>query len=303
MSFVRGYFPFVPPPFFFFFVLSLCRPLAQFSDLLHPAISQKVDDAFKAFKYVPYLSLTHAAQLKAARGEEDFVINVQGGVTSKGLDCRDEKSISLSDWLGAAKTAEERTRVYHGEARASVLAAHHGLVADIARLHNWSLTVDYDIQQRELVALSPSHDLSTLDQQALTIIATCHLLQAVHSHPPSSSLTGTKRPAPDTLSSSPQKQPRLCFQCGFAGHMPVDCKSESTSAGKPVTPLASGTKSKNTLLGPNNKPYCFNWAKDSSCSFGNSCNNLHACSLPWRQILQIQTLILNTCSHPSSSTK
>lgn len=71
----------------------------------------------------------------------------------------------------------------------------------------------------------------------------------------------------------------MCFRCGFAGHFPDNCKAETTSAGHPAAPLATGTKSKNTLVGPNNRFYCFNWAKDSSCSFGNNCNNVHACSL------------------------
>lgn len=134
------------------------------------ATSPKVDEAFKAFKYVPYSSLTHTARLKASKGEEEFIVNAQGGLTAKGLDRREEKAISLSDWLGASKAAEDRIRAYHGEMRATAFAAHHRIVTDLARLHNWTIALEYDIQQRELVALSPSHDLSTLDQQALTLI-------------------------------------------------------------------------------------------------------------------------------------
>jgi len=88
------------------------------------AVSSKVDEAFRAFKYIPYSSLTHSARLKASRGEEDFVINSQGGITLKGLDRRDEKSITLSDWLGASKAAEECTRIHHGKMRVAAFAAH-----------------------------------------------------------------------------------------------------------------------------------------------------------------------------------
>ena len=149
---------------------------------------------------------------------------------------------------------------------------------NLARLHNWALALEYNIQQRELAALSPLHDLSTLDHQALSLITTCLLLSSqIYMSSPSGS--GLKSPPPDPIPNSPHKQPRLCFQCGFAGHMPVDCKSESTTAGHSVAQLASGTKSRNTLLRPNNKVYCFNWAKDLSCSYGSGCTNLHTCSL------------------------
>ena len=238
-----------------------------------------MDEAFKAFKYVPYSSLTHTARLKASRGEEEFVVNAHGGLTAKGLDRCEEKAISLSDWLGASKTAEDRIRAHHGETRALAFAAHHRIVTDLARLHNWAIALEYDIQQRELVVLSPSHDLSTLDQQALTLIVTRHIIQTAQIQSSGSSHSGLKRSAADAPPSTPRKQPRLCFRCGFPGHFPDNCRAESTSAGRPTAPLATGTKSKNTLVGPNNKFYCFNWAKDSSCSFGNSCNNIHACSL------------------------
>jgi hypothetical protein len=49
-------------------------------------VPPKVDKAFKSFHYVPYSSLTSAAQLKAAHGEEDFILNANGGFTAKSLD-------------------------------------------------------------------------------------------------------------------------------------------------------------------------------------------------------------------------
>jgi hypothetical protein len=64
----------------------------------------KVDEAFKSFHYVP---LTSAAQLKAARGEEDFILNANGGLTAKSLDWHNEKLISAVDWHAAARAAEE----------------------------------------------------------------------------------------------------------------------------------------------------------------------------------------------------
>jgi hypothetical protein len=41
----------------------------------------KVDEAFKSFHYILYSSLTSAAWLKAAHGEEDFILNANSGLT------------------------------------------------------------------------------------------------------------------------------------------------------------------------------------------------------------------------------
>ena len=136
------------------------------------AIPPKVDDAFKNFRYVPYSSLSLAARVKAARGEEDFVFNSLRGLTVKSLDRRNEKLISTVDWHAAACAAEERIRFHHGDARATAFAAHHKLVMDLGRSHGWDIAMEYDVQQREVAALNPSHDLSSLDMAALTLIAT-----------------------------------------------------------------------------------------------------------------------------------
>src|ERR1700722_7994885 len=124
------------------------------------------------FEYVPYTALSHVARLKAAQGEEDFVINGLGGLTAKGLDRKTERQIQMVDWQAAAHVAEDRIRAHHGDERAEALAAHHRIVTDLAHLHGWRTAVEYDIQQRELVAFRPAHDLSTLDSMALTLIAT-----------------------------------------------------------------------------------------------------------------------------------
>ena len=248
-------------------------------------IPPKIDDAFAKGRYVPYTSLTLAARLKAARGEEEFIINAQGGLTAKGPDRRDENTIMLVDWLGAANAAEERTRFHHGDARADALAKHHRNVTNIARKASWSFAVEYDIKQRELAGEFPQHDLSTLDLDCITMLG---ISKRVEASPKSqqgasssaSSTNAGKRKRANSSSGSPRKRSaQLCFRCGFAGHMPDACKAETTSAGQPVAPLNSTARSKNSLMGPNSKPFCFSWAKDSSCTFGDNCRNHHACSL------------------------
>jgi hypothetical protein len=250
---------------------------------MRSAVPTKVDEAFKAFKYVPYSALTHTARLKAARGEEDFLVNATGGLTAKGLDRKEEKSVSMVEWLGAARAAEERILVHHGESRAFMLRAHHHIVSDLARTHGWTVAVEYDIRQRELAAMHPEHDLSSLDDKCLTLISTSMIL-VQHNVGPSLGSSNVKRPRTESTWASQGSSPRkrtspMCFRCGFAGHLPADCKAETTSAGQPVAPIATDSKNKHALMGPNNRVFCFRWTKDSACNFEDRCRGLHACSL------------------------
>jgi hypothetical protein len=236
-----------------------------------------VEDAFKNFRYVPYSALTLASRIKAARGEEDMIFNAQGGLTVKSLDRRNEKSISAVDWHAAARAAEERIRFHHGEARASAFVAHHKLVMDLGRSHSWEIAMEYDIQQREVAALNPSHDLSSLDLAALTIIATRPVIH--HYNPPPSSSPKWNLPS-DSLPQTPRKRHRThCFHCGGPDHLPADCKAGVTISGKPTAKLAPGAKSKHALLVVNGKQFCFTWAHNSSCSYGGTCTNTHCCSI------------------------
>jgi hypothetical protein len=241
---------------------------------------------FRLFCYVPYSSLTQQTRLKALHGDEEFVVNTQGGLTAKGLDRSSEKSISLADWIAAAAIAVERTTKYHGTERGQSLAAHHRIVEGLAVSHNLTVAMEYDIQQREAVAANPSHDLSGLDVLALTIITTRLVttapLSPIHPSPP------IKRPSPfsPSSSSSPQKKPRSmgfsggsCFCCGQSGHLSADCIATTTVAGRPVLALATNAKSKHALLHPSRKTFCFNWARSTSCQFGDSCTNFHGCSV------------------------
>jgi hypothetical protein len=47
------------------------------------------------------------------------VINNQGGLSAKLLNRKDEKAISIVDWLSAASTAKDQTCFHHGEARSA----------------------------------------------------------------------------------------------------------------------------------------------------------------------------------------
>ena len=240
------------------------------------AILLKVEDAFKNFCYVPYSSLTLASCTKVAWGEEDLVPNALGGLTVKSLERRNEKAISIVDWHAAAHAAEERTWFHHGEACAEALSVHHRLVMDLGHTHSWDIAMDYDVQQRNAVALNPAHDLSSMDLTALTIIATCPVVSTAG--PP---LLSPKRGIPsDALAQPPcKRQHSHCFCCGGPDHFPANCQAEVTATGKSIAKLAPTAKSKHAMLATNGKQFCFSWARSSSCSFGSSCSNFHGCSI------------------------
>ena len=219
--------------------------------------------------------MTLAARLKASCREEDIVFNAQGGLTVKSLDRRNEKLISAVDWHAAARAAEEWTRFHHGATRAEGFVAHHKLVMDLGRSHNWDIAIEYDVQQREVAALNPSHDLSSLDMVAFTIIATRPV-----THHVTPALSPLKRSPPSETFQAPKKHQRShCFHCGGADHFPRYCKADQTVAGKPTAALSPNGRSKNAMLAPNSKHFCFSWAHYSSCCFGEACSNFHGCSI------------------------
>lgn len=252
----------------------------------HPSaasVPPKVEDAIRQFRYVPYTSLSHTARLRAAQGDDEFIINAQGGLTARGLDRRNEASITTLDWHAAARTVEERTRFHHGEARASALAMHHAIVLSLGRSHGWGFAVEYDIQQRELLASQPAHDISTLDSTCLMLISTRP--RPVHAHIPAAAKapgSPLKRTSPprDVVAHNPPKRPRsYCFRCGESGHYPYECSASTTSAGRQPAALASNAKSKHALQAPNGKHFCFSFAQKTACPFAANCTNFHGCSL------------------------
>ncbi|KAJ7435635.1 hypothetical protein FB451DRAFT_1062411 [Mycena latifolia] len=132
------------------------------------AIPPKVEEAFKNYRYVPYIALSLAARNKAANDEDNMVLSYTGTFTIKGLDRRGEKSINTVDWYAASAVAEERIRFHHGKERGDAFAAHHRIVMDLGRSHSWEIAMEYDVQQRYLAAQDPRHDLTGLDANALT---------------------------------------------------------------------------------------------------------------------------------------
>lgn len=255
---------------------------------LDAIIPPKVEEALKQYKYVPYIAITPAAHLHAFRsGDEAFSFNNQGNLIAKGLDRSKERAIKFHEWLTASRAVEERITALHGASRGAAFASHHKVVSELASSHGWEIAHEYDITQRELAAQNPAHNLTGLDMNALTLVATqaaariALVAQQIAHPPPPSPL---KRAAPSEYSSgvpqTPRKKPRLhCFRCGHSGHLPGDCSAETTSAGKPVAPITATAKSRHALTAANGKHYCFNWARASSCPFGSNCTNFHGCSI------------------------
>jgi hypothetical protein len=134
--------------------------------------------------------------------------------------------------------------------------------------------LEYDIQQRDLLASNPAHDLSTLDSVALTVIAT---------RPVASVSPKRQRSSSDIdrhSDSSHAKRPRsICFRCGLADHLPATCSAERTVAGVTPASLLGDPAWPNALKAPGGKQFCFSWMQRSNCSFGPSCSHFHGCSI------------------------
>ena len=71
------------------------------------------------------------------------MINAQGGLTAKGLDCHNKTSTNTFDWIAA----EKWTAFHHGGVRANALAMHHATTLELAHSHTWEILMDYNIQQ------------------------------------------------------------------------------------------------------------------------------------------------------------
>jgi len=124
-------------------------------------LAPKVEEHLKIFRYVPYSALTLASRIKAAAERKENDIQCPRGAAVKSLDRRNEKSISAVDWHTARVLQEERIRFHHGDARASAFIAHHKPShGSCANRTAGKLPWRYDIQQREVAALNPSHDLT-----------------------------------------------------------------------------------------------------------------------------------------------
>ena len=185
------------------------------------------------------------AWVKAAHSKEDVIFNAQGGLTVKSLDCCNEKLISTIDWYASARAMEDHIHLYHGDACAAAFATHHKLEMDLAHSHGWDIAMEYDIQQCELVTLNPSHDLSSLNTSALTVIAT----HAAISLPLASLSPGKRFTLSDRSFQPPKKCQCLhCFHCGISSHFPANCKADQTISSKPTAKLAPSSKSKHAML-------------------------------------------------------
>ena len=207
------------------------------------------------------------------------------------------------DWYAVSMAAEGHIREHFGEGRAAALVTHHKIVMDLGHSHNWDITMEYDISQREMVVLCPTHYISILDVAVLAIIATCPSVKSM----PQLFLSASplKRPFQYDHPTTPRKRSKhLCFRCGGAGHLPADCKADVTTAGTKTAPIISLSKSGNALLAPNGKQFCFNWSQNLSCHFTDACTGFHGCSLwgieSWSWLLQILCLTLESWSHPST---
>ncbi|PSR80922.1 hypothetical protein PHLCEN_2v6593 [Hermanssonia centrifuga] len=238
------------------------------------AIPSKADDAIRQGKFCSYTWLTHRARADAAMSNDELTFNADGVLVVKMADRSGDRSIVQSDWFNAADEAEKATRRHHPADRGDALALHHANVQNMNSTHGWTIAKEYDILQRELWAGDPRHDIGQLHLGLLTQITTSFLMRSDR-HSASSPQSSLKRGASTPLMAQ-QKRPRTaplgpmpsyCFRCGHAGHLPSSCTAQSTAAGKPTATVSGNPRNPHTMLGPNGRPFCFNWARYGNCPY------------------------------------
>ncbi|PSR81116.1 hypothetical protein PHLCEN_2v6451 [Hermanssonia centrifuga] len=104
--------------------------------------------------------------------KDELTFTSEGILVAKTADRSGDRSIAQSDWFIAADEAEKAIRKYHAADRGEAIAAHHANVRNLNCTHGWSIACEYDIQQRELWAGNPQHDVGVLHVGLLTQITT-----------------------------------------------------------------------------------------------------------------------------------
>ena len=229
---------------------------------------------------------TKVARTKAAQSDDSVVFGADGSLRLAMPDRKLDRSLPVEEFASIATAVVAATRKYHGDDRADRLHAHHNCVQRIMARYSWEVAREYDIRERESAAADPRHDLSVCNTELLAAIVTEMQFQAALATPaPLPPGLVPAKCARDTqfVSTLARKKsvapPQLCFRCGVTGHLPAACTSSTTTAGRPVAPIATGARSGNALLAPDGRQFCFNFAKMSLCTHGDSCRNAHACSL------------------------
>lgn len=258
----------------------------------------RVDREIRDGRFIPLTELTPAKCIEATNETDALVLTADGSLKVRQLDTKGQDRISQGDWLAASEMLVILLDKHHGCHLSNLFSQHFKHCRDIAREHSFELSVRYDIHQRNIFPQDPRHDLASLNTEALSICATAiqidrsNALQAQLRQLQAVSVQRPKRPFSTRGPSPPPTSKRQrggttttsshCFRCGRAGHLPGGCDETTTVAGHAVAAPCTKSNSRNALLGPGGRSYCFNFARSSSCSFDNQprgCTNFHGCSI------------------------
>ncbi|KAJ3508290.1 hypothetical protein NMY22_g16661 [Coprinellus aureogranulatus] len=118
--------------------------------------------------------VARSRQKAALDGGESLRFNPADGsiVVKESLDRSKERNISFPEWNIAARIAERKTAEHQSSGRAASLASHHDRVRDLTVTYTWPVALEYDIRQREIWAMNPTHDIGQLNANLLLMCAT-----------------------------------------------------------------------------------------------------------------------------------
>ena len=211
-----------------------------------------------------------------------MMVNSQGFLVSSTSEGNMDRTLTQAEWQCAANIVLEAAIRYCSAARAAAIRKHHSIVAGIAAEFSWLHALEYDIASRKKVEVNPKHDIGSSNPSLITWVG---------------ARIAAKRTAEDSQTqAAPAKKPRFgsssashatssnaasnthCFRCGRSGHLPSACRATTTITGRPAATIAGGTQSPNALADASGTPFCFLFARSSSCSRA-SCRYLHSCSI------------------------
>ncbi|KAI0085360.1 hypothetical protein BDY19DRAFT_996892 [Irpex rosettiformis] len=107
-------------------------------------LPKRLTEGFMAGEYIPYSQL-NPQEFTNTSHFQDYVIGEGGTLRAKGLDPRNDSSISVERWLAASQIAVTETRRTHKDGRAEALIKHHANVGIAAGEYGWPVAREYDI--------------------------------------------------------------------------------------------------------------------------------------------------------------
>ena len=244
-------------------------------------IPQQILTLIKNREVFAYSRLVPKAPGSKAFRTDELVLTADFTFVPKAFNRNDDRALEFEDWDIVADAVLEQCRILCSPAHALAQERHNKNVRYLNKRHGWPRAREYDIGTREAFSVNSLHDAGSLNSVLWVSIYTRPEFAYSEPSPPvkrsvdAESSGAQLRSKRSRIQASPSAGPSKthCFRCGRSGHLPRECTSTTTLAGKPVANLASGpnSRSPNALADADGRAFCFSFAKLSLCSHAAAC--------------------------------